>query len=60
MGTVFKLDREGNVTVVHNFTGGTDGAYPYSALIQDRSGTFYGATFSGGQNDHGTLFKLTP
>jgi uncharacterized repeat protein (TIGR03803 family) len=60
VGTAFKLDPAGNYTVLHNFTGGTDGAYPYSALLQDEAGNLYGATFAGGLNEHGTIFKITP
>jgi uncharacterized repeat protein (TIGR03803 family) len=49
--------------VVHTFTGGTDGAYPSSPLL-DRSGTLYGVTPDGGSltgcNSYGcgTAFKL--
>lgn len=28
-GMVFKLDPAGNETMLHGFTGGSDGAYPY-------------------------------
>ena len=42
-------------TVLHNFTGGSDGAYPESSLTPDRAGNFYGTTtgqksFSGSGN----------
>ncbi len=65
-GTVFKLDSAGNETVLHNFTGGTDGMRPYAGLIQDSSGNFYGTTAFGGSNHYcgftkqgcGTVFKL--
>src|ERR1039457_7162893 len=42
-GTVFKLDKTGNETVLHSFTGGTDGAYPQEALILSDS-NLYGTT----------------
>jgi uncharacterized repeat protein (TIGR03803 family) len=45
--------------VVHRFNG-QDGAAPYSALILDASGNFYGTTSSGGTLGGGTVFKLTP
>jgi uncharacterized repeat protein (TIGR03803 family) len=37
----------------------TDGTQP-SHLIHGTDGNFYGATSSGGSNDLGTIFKLTP
>jgi uncharacterized repeat protein (TIGR03803 family) len=58
LGTVFKLNKAGNETVLYSFSGGTDGAYP-SALILDASGTLYGTTIGGGPPDGGTVFKLS-
>ncbi|MGO9516521.1 MAG: choice-of-anchor tandem repeat GloVer-containing protein [Candidatus Korobacteraceae bacterium] len=46
--------------VLYNFQGGPDGAAPIAGLIFDQSGNLYGATFSGGGNGGGTVFKLTP
>ena len=40
-GTVFKLTPGGSLTVLHNFTGGRDGANPYAPPIQGRDGSFY-------------------
>jgi uncharacterized repeat protein (TIGR03803 family) len=65
-GTVFKLDRSGNETVLHTFTGsGGDGANPFAALIMDKVGNLYGTTESGGTGKClgvapgcGTVFKL--
>jgi uncharacterized repeat protein (TIGR03803 family) len=58
-GTVFKLDTTGKETVLHGFRGGTaDGANPYSSLIRDAAGNFYGTTFGGGGSELGTVFKL--
>jgi uncharacterized repeat protein (TIGR03803 family) len=48
VGVVFKLDNSGNETVLHNFTGGTDGGYPLASLIQDSAGNLYGTTSYGG------------
>ena len=45
--------------VVHAFNG-QDGAAPFSALILDASGNFYGTTSSGGILGGGTVSKLTP
>ena len=48
--------------VLHNFTGGGDGASPGAGLTMDKGGNFYGTTESGGAggpNGYGTVFKLT-
>ncbi len=58
-GTVFELDTTGKETVLHNFTGGSDGASPYAGLIRDSSNNLYG-TASGGGQGFGVVFKLTP
>jgi uncharacterized repeat protein (TIGR03803 family) len=47
-GVLFRLDAAGNETVLHTFSGGADGATPYTALIPGTDGTFYGATINGG------------
>ena len=62
-GVVFKLDRGGNETVLHTFTGTPDGAYPYAGLIRDTSGNLYGTTWAGGSTacidlGCGTVFKI--
>ena len=47
-GTVYKLDPKGKLTVLHSFTGGSDGALPSGNLIMDQSGNLYGVTEFGG------------
>jgi len=47
-------------TVLYNFTGGSDGANPFSRLTSDGAGNFYGTTFSGGLWGWGTVFELSP
>ena len=59
-GTVFKITPAGTETVLYTFTGGSDGQYPYAALIQGTDGNFYGTTREGGINAYGTVFKVTP
>ncbi len=43
--------------VIHNFTGGADGATPSAGLTMDAGGNLYGTTYSGGVG-FGTVFKL--
>jgi uncharacterized repeat protein (TIGR03803 family) len=46
-------------TVLHNFTGGQDGASPQAGVTMDRAGNLYGTTQSGGTAGFGVVFKLT-
>jgi uncharacterized repeat protein (TIGR03803 family) len=58
-GTVFKIDTAGNETVLHSFTGGSDGEGPLAGLLMDKAGNFYGTTlYGGGTNYLGTVFRL--
>ena len=63
-GTVFKLNTNGQVTVLHSFTAGADGVYPYAGLIRDMKGNLYGTTAGGGKPTKlcptgcGTVFKV--
>jgi uncharacterized repeat protein (TIGR03803 family) len=60
-GTVFSITPAGSLTVLHNFGGGgTDGSFPLAGLLQGADGNFYGTTSSGGTNNDGTIFKVTP
>ncbi len=63
-GTVFQLVKAGSTwteTVLHNFTGGSDGGYPIGGLVVGSNGMLYGtASYSGVANDSGTVFQLTP
>lgn len=45
-------------TVLHNFTGGGDGAYPYAGLTIDQGGNLYGTTADYGRGN-GKVFKLS-
>lgn len=48
-------------TVLHNFTGGSDGGYPIGGVVVGANGDVYGtASYSGVANDSGTAFRLTP
>jgi uncharacterized repeat protein (TIGR03803 family) len=63
-GTVFKVSPSGQESILHSFTGGADGANPYSRLILDAKRNLYGTTFGGGgtgcNGGCGTVFKVTP
>lgn len=56
-GTVFKLAKNGKLTVLYSFRGGSDGAAPFASLIMDKAGNLYGTTYVGGDL-HCTLFNL--
>ena len=45
-------------TVLHNFTGGQDGATSFAGLTMDKAGNLYGTTYYGGGSKHGVVFKL--
>lgn len=45
-------------TVLHNFTGGNDGANPFAGVTLDHGGNVYGTTKTGAAG-FGTAFKLT-
>jgi uncharacterized repeat protein (TIGR03803 family) len=52
-------------TVLHNFAGGSDGAYPFGGVIVDKAGNLFGTTSQGGggcrpQRGCGTVFELAP
>jgi uncharacterized repeat protein (TIGR03803 family) len=60
-GTVFKVDTDGNETVVYSFceaTECTDGSNPGGRLLLDASGNLYGTTTNGGTHLFGTVFKV--
>jgi uncharacterized repeat protein (TIGR03803 family) len=64
-GTVFKITPGGTLTTLHSFDF-TDGADPFSGLIQAIDGNFYGTTPGGGTTEAcgtlgcGTVFRITP
>jgi uncharacterized repeat protein (TIGR03803 family) len=74
-GTVFELCAPSNFggcggvnlwkeRVLHKFAGGTDGAYPFAGVINDKEDNLYGTTKNGGGSSHcttgcGTVFKLS-
>ena len=63
-GTVFEITPGGVFTTLHSFDTYTfpvtDGSEPAAGLIQATDGNFYGTTGTGGANNFGTIFKITP
>ena len=62
-GIVFKLTADGQETILHAFTGGSDGAYPAGELVLDANGNAYGSASEGGSNQCngggcGILFRI--
>ncbi len=62
-GTAFKLTPQGAVTRLYSFcslTNCTDGYEPAAGLVQGTNGDLYGVTFSGGTDNDGTVFSISP
>lgn len=60
-GTAFALNpRSSALTILHAFTGGSDGAYPYYGLVPDSAGYLYGATAAGGTSNDGVVYRVKP
>jgi len=58
-GTVYTVTLKKVETIAYAFQGGADGFDPESGLIAV-GGTLYGTTASGGTDDNGTVFSITP
>ena len=58
-GTLFELSPSGVLTVLHTFTGGSDGGHPNGDLIADAQGNLYGTTPSIPRSVHGVVYKIT-
>jgi len=60
-GTVFQLTPSGGAwteTVLYNFTGGYDGAFPLASLMI-KGGNLYGTTVEGGTGQLGVAFEVS-
>jgi len=57
VGTVFRIDTSGSITVLHAFDYST-GASSQAPLIQARDGLLYGTTSGGGTFLQGVLFSI--
>ena len=62
LGAVFELSPKGDgtwtETVLHTFSGGSDGGHPYAGVILDQQGNLYGTT-QGGAGSNGTVYKMS-
>src|ERR1700685_2973705 len=60
LGTVFRLTSKGVITTLYSFTGTNgDGIYPKLGLLQASDGNLYGVTSDGGDDECGTIFRIT-
>ena len=61
-GTVFKLTHTSGgwmYSVVHEFTGGSDGGCPYAGVVLDAAGNIYGTASQGGLYGWGDVYEVT-
>jgi uncharacterized repeat protein (TIGR03803 family) len=62
LGNIFKIDTAGKLTVLYQFTGGSDGCDPAPGVILDAAGNLYGSAVQGGSgfcdSGYGTIFEL--
>jgi uncharacterized repeat protein (TIGR03803 family) len=60
-GVVFKVTPTGQETVLHSFGRAPgDGASPQGNLIEGSDGNLFGTTYTGGANNYGTVYRITP
>jgi uncharacterized repeat protein (TIGR03803 family) len=57
-GSIFRLGADGTLATLYAFAGGSDGAYPFSAVAIAADGSLYGTAAQGGDYGQGTIFKL--
>ena len=58
-GILFKITPAGVLSILHNFNGSTDGAFPWGPPILASDGFFYGTTSGGGTKGNGTVYKIS-
>jgi uncharacterized repeat protein (TIGR03803 family) len=57
-GDVFKIGKSGNESVLHTFSGGSDGCYPLQGVIRGKANSLYGTTSDTFCSGLGTIFKV--
>lgn len=55
-GILFSMRLDGHETIIHRFSGKGDGLVPSGRLVF-QNGEFYGTTFGGGSDEHGTIYS---
>ncbi len=63
IGTVFQITQAGKFTSLYSFCASgvcSDGSNPQAALVPATDGNLYGLTWTGGTNNDGTVFEITP
>ncbi|MFZ0418252.1 MAG: choice-of-anchor tandem repeat GloVer-containing protein [Candidatus Sulfotelmatobacter sp.] len=63
-GTVFEVAPTRSGTwrerLLHKFTGGVDGEFPWGGVTFDSSGSLFGTTLGGGADTYGVVFEFVP
>jgi uncharacterized repeat protein (TIGR03803 family) len=60
LGTIFRIGSDGTgFSLLHSFSGTTDGEYPYGSLTLVGD-WLYGMAFSGGSFNQGVVFRIRP
>jgi uncharacterized repeat protein (TIGR03803 family) len=62
-GSVFQLTPGSSgwtENIIHIFSGGSDGGFPYGRLTLDQSGNIYGTAEEGGPTNRGIVFEFSP
>jgi uncharacterized repeat protein (TIGR03803 family) len=63
LGMAFELAKSSGgytFTDLHDFTGGADGGLVWAGLVRDSSGNLYGMASTGGANEAGVVYEITP
>jgi uncharacterized repeat protein (TIGR03803 family) len=58
-GVIFRMTPTHQLTILHAFTGGSDGLTPIGGLVQATDGYLYGTNNNGGAFGGGVLFRST-
>jgi uncharacterized repeat protein (TIGR03803 family) len=58
-GSLFRITPSGVFTSLHAFTGGSDGAQPWSAPVEGSDGNLYGTSTGGGGLTTPTVYQYT-
>ena len=62
-GIVYRLQKSGSQwtkTILHNFSGGSDGQDPSANLLRDVHGNLFGMAQYGGTSNDGIVYKVKP